>query len=137
MRTTVVLCFATALVTFNASADEAAGKQKAEVCAACHGADGNSVNPIWPNLAGQTARYIYLQLRDFKEGRRKNDLMSPMAANLSREDMQDLAAYFSSQTAKPTRFICFAASPSFSSPIVVSGRSLSAPRHCAPCTASP
>jgi len=104
MRTAALLCFVAALVPFTATADEAGGKQKAEVCAACHGADGNSVNPLWPNLAGQTARYIYLQLKDFKEGRRKDDLMSPMAANLSREDMQDLAAYFASQTAKPTRY---------------------------------
>lgn len=82
-----------------ASAKDAAGKDKAAVCAACHGVDGNSVNPLWPNLAGQNARYIYLQLRDFKEGRRKDPLMSAMAANLSRDDMQELAAYFSAEKA--------------------------------------
>jgi cytochrome c553 len=80
--------------------DAAAGKQKAAVCAACHGADGNSTIPQNPILAGQTARYIYLQLRDFKEGRRKDPIMSPMAANLSKQDMLDLGAYFAAQ--KPT-----------------------------------
>ena len=80
--------------------DAAAGKEKAVVCGACHGADGNSTVVQNPILAGQTARYIYLQLRDFKEGRRKDPLMSPMAANLSKKDMLDLGAYFSAQ--KPT-----------------------------------
>jgi cytochrome c553 len=77
--------------------DAAAGKDKAAVCGACHGVDGNSTIPQNPILAGQTARYIYLQLRDFKEGRRKDPLMSPMAANLSKKDMLDLGAYFSTQ----------------------------------------
>jgi len=77
--------------------DAAAGKAKAAVCAACHGEGGNSTIPTNPILAGQTARYIYLQLRDFKEGRRKDPLMSPMAANLSKQDMLDLGAYFSEQ----------------------------------------
>jgi cytochrome c553 len=81
--------------------DAAAGKEKAAVCAACHGVDGNSTIPQNPILAGQTARYLYLQLKDFKEGRRKDPLMSPMAANLSKADMFDLAAYYAAQ--KPTR----------------------------------
>jgi cytochrome c553 len=93
----LTLLFAAALLPTAALADAAAGKEKAVVCAACHGADGNSTNPLWPKLAGQTSRYLYLQLRDFKEGRRKDLLMSPMVANLSREDMLDLADYFSSQ----------------------------------------
>ncbi|MCQ8780523.1 cytochrome c, partial [Escherichia coli] len=74
-------------------------------CAACHGADGNSPAPTFPILAGQTQRYLYLQLKDYKEGRRKNPLMSPMAANLSKQDMQDLAAWFASQKLKPTGFV--------------------------------
>jgi cytochrome c553 len=85
--------------------DAAAGKKKAEACAACHGADGNSPAPTFPILAGQTQRYLYLQLKDYKEGRRKNALMSPMAANLSKQDMQDLAAWFASQKLKPTSFV--------------------------------
>ena len=85
-------------------ADAAAGKEKAQVCTACHGPDGNSVNPVWPTLAGQNARYIYLQLRDFKEGRRKDPLMSPIAATLSRDDMLNLADYFSTQKQKSSAF---------------------------------
>jgi cytochrome c553 len=64
---------------------------------ACHGIDGNSPSPEWPNLAGQHPSYIEQQLRAFKSGDRKNDLMSPMAMILSDEDVADLAAYFSSQ----------------------------------------
>jgi len=81
--------------------DAAAGKQKAAVCGACHGADGNSTIPQYPILAGQNARYLYLQLRDFNKKRRQDPLMSPMAENLSAKDMLDLAAYFSMQ--KPNR----------------------------------
>ena len=77
--------------------DAEAGKKKAEVCAACHGIDGNSTIPLYPILANQTARYLYMQLRDFKRERRKDPAMSPMAANLSKQDMLDLAAYYSSQ----------------------------------------
>ena len=94
-RPMLVLVFlAAALLPAAALADAEAGKQKAAVCAACHGIDGNSTNALWPSLAGQTARYLYLQLRDFKEGRREDPLMSPMATNLSRDDMLDLADYF-------------------------------------------
>ncbi|WP_029050199.1 cytochrome c [Cupriavidus sp. amp6] len=81
----------------NARADAAAGQAKAQVCVACHGAQGNSTDPAYPQLAGQTARYLYLQLRDFKEGRRSDPAMSPMAAPLSREDMLDLSDYFAAQ----------------------------------------
>ena len=74
-----------------------AGQTKAGVCVACHGADGNSVNPEWPSLAGQHASYIVSQLQAYKDGTRQNALMSPQAMVLSEEDMQDLAAWFSSQ----------------------------------------
>jgi cytochrome c553 len=87
-----------------AAQDAAAGKEKSAACAACHGEDGNPAVPMFPILAGQTPRYLYLQLKDFKEGRRKNDLMSPMAANLTKQDMQDLAAYYSKQKIKPNGF---------------------------------
>ena len=79
------------------AADADAGKRKAEACVSCHGPAGNSASGAFPTLAGQTSRYLYLQLRDFKEGRRKDPVMSPMAAPLSKEDMQDLAEYFSTQ----------------------------------------
>ncbi len=77
--------------------DIEAGKKKAEACVACHGPGGNSAVGAFPTLAGQNARYIYLQLRDYKEGRRKNPMMSPVAAGLEKQDMHDLAAYFASQ----------------------------------------
>ena len=78
-----------------------AGKTKSATCAACHGADGNSVNPEWPKLAGQHPSYIAKQLANFKEDARSNPSMSPMAKPLSEQDMADLAAYFSSQVKKP------------------------------------
>jgi len=71
--------------------------EKAQACMACHGAGGNSAMPEVPILAGQTPRYIYLQLRDFKEGRRKNELMSPMAKDLTKEEMLALGDYFAAQ----------------------------------------
>ena len=75
-----------------------AGKAKSAVCAACHGVDGNSVNPEWPSLAGQHADYIVDQIAAYKFGARQNALMSPQAALLSDADTADLAAFFSSQT---------------------------------------
>jgi cytochrome c553 len=77
---------------------------KVDVCAACHGEDGNSTNPQYPILAQQTARYLYLQLKDFKEGWRKDPLMSPVAETLDSNDMLALADWFSRQKAKPTGF---------------------------------
>lgn len=84
-----------------AAGDAAAGKAKSGTCLACHGADGNSANAVWPKLAAQHPGYIKKQLQEFKAGARKNDLMSPMAMPLSDQDMDDLAAYFSSQTQAP------------------------------------
>jgi len=84
-----------------AAGDAVAGAKKAQTCAACHGMDGNSSNPIWPSLAGQHAEYILKQLQDFKNNKRENAQMSPMAVNLGEQDMQDLAAYFSTQKIKP------------------------------------
>lgn len=87
-----------------AHADAAAGKAKAQVCVECHGPMGNSTIADHPILAGQNARYIYLELRDFKEGRRSDPHMTPVAAGLSREDMLDLADYFAAQKAEPVAF---------------------------------
>jgi cytochrome c553 len=77
--------------------DVEAGRKKAEPCTACHGPGGNSLAPPFPILAGQTARYLYLQLRDFKEGRRSEPTMEPFIKDLSRDDMFDLAAFFAAQ----------------------------------------
>jgi cytochrome c553 len=79
-----------------AGGDAAAGKAKAGMCAACHGANGVSAVPMYPNLAGQKEAYIVKQLKAFKAGTRKDPVMGPMAAPLSDEDMVNLAAYFSS-----------------------------------------
>jgi cytochrome c553 len=78
-----------------------AGKAKAAACMACHGPDGNSLADMWPKIAGQLPQYISRQLHDFKAGRRKNEQMSPMAQPLSDQDIEDLAAFFSSQA--PTK----------------------------------
>ena len=75
-------------------------RTKAAACGACHGPDGNSVNPEWPNLAGQDPGYLVAQLQAFKSGVRKNPNMSAMAAPLSDQDMTDLAGYFAGQTTK-------------------------------------
>ncbi len=85
-----------------AEGSKEAGQAKSAVCMGCHGMDGNSVNPEWPNLAGQHATYIAKQLKNLRGGQRQNPLMSPMAANLTDQDIDDLAAYFSSQTLRPT-----------------------------------
>jgi len=74
-----------------------AGKTKAAMCGACHGATGISPSPTYPNLAGQKDAYIAKQLADFKSGARTDMMMAPMAANLSEQDIADLAAYFSIQ----------------------------------------
>ncbi len=74
--------------------DAEAGKAKAITCTACHGAEGNSVNPEWPNIAGQHAAYTVAQLQAFKSGKRQNALMSSQAMLLSDRDMADLAVYF-------------------------------------------
>jgi cytochrome c553 len=95
---------AIALVPLAATAAPEDGKAKAAPCGACHGEDGNSATGDFPILAGQTARYLYLQLKDYKEGRRKNPIMQPMAANLSKQDMWDLANYFAAQKQKPNGF---------------------------------
>jgi cytochrome c553 len=67
------------------------------VCAACHGADGNSTISLNPKLAGQHPEYLLKQLTNFKEGKRANAVMAGMVANLSKEDMQNLAKYYASQ----------------------------------------
>jgi len=86
------LCFATS----NASANEIAKNQ----CAACHGPDGNSINPEWPNLAGQHPSYTDQQLQAYKSGDRVNPNMSAMVTNLNSEDMAAIADYYAAQKPK-------------------------------------
>ena len=85
----------------SAAGDVDAGKKKSAVCAGCHGADGNSPSDMFPKIAGQNASYIVKQLADMKTGKRDNPVMAPIVANLSQQDMEDLAAYFASQKATP------------------------------------
>lgn len=83
------------------AADVAAGEQKASSCAGCHGQKGNSSNAQWPNLAAQQSTYLVNQLKAFKAGDRVNPMMQPMAAGLTDDDINNLAAFFSSQ--KPVK----------------------------------
>lgn len=76
--------------------DVAAGKAKSASCAGCHGAEGISNNPLWPNLAGQQRGYLVKQLKAFRDGSRSDPMMSPMARPLSDEDIANLAAWYSS-----------------------------------------
>ena len=75
-----------------------AGATKSAVCSSCHGPNGNSTNPEWPRLAGQSAVYIAAQLRLFRSGARNNPIMKPLAASLSDQDVNDLSVYYEAQT---------------------------------------
>lgn len=131
MVTNLVRCSAAGValllaVAAHAAGDADAGKTKTMICQACHGPDGNSppnpswnnittedlsarsgnqskltASPIWPKLAGQNAAYLVKQLSDFKAGRRKDPIMSGMVGGLSQTDIEDIAAYFSSQKTRP------------------------------------
>lgn len=93
-----------AQTTTSVAANTAEVPAKAAVCIACHGPLGNPSLPGIPALAGQTARYLYLQLRDFQEGRRSNEQMSPMAKDLTRDEMRALGNYFAAQKNLPAAF---------------------------------
>jgi len=93
-----------AMLSLGAQTAMAQVPARATACLACHGENGNSSMPNTPSLAGQNARYLYLQLRDFQEGRRDNAMMSAMTAGLSKADMQELAKYFSEQKLTNKRF---------------------------------
>lgn len=95
---TSALALAPAAVRADNSAAATAGEAKAAVCTACHGVNGNSVNPEWPNLAGQGSAYIKEQLKLFRAGHRNNLVMYPLAVALTDDDIRDLAAYYSRQT---------------------------------------
>ena len=91
----LLLCLA-ALLGQAVTATAEDGKEKSVPCAACHGADGNSIAPIWPNLAGQHPQYLVAQLQAFKTGARQDPSMTAMVAPLGDADMQDIATYFAS-----------------------------------------
>ena len=100
MNYLVIISILMIATSYSYAADPANGKTLSASCAACHGADGNSVNPVWPKIAGQHAEYIIKQLKDFKDEKRVNAQMAPMVASLSDEDMADIAAYYSSKKTK-------------------------------------
>lgn len=81
--------------------DAATGATKAATCAACHGPTGNSTNPEWPKLAGQSSTYVYQQLKDFKSGTRKQAVMMGMANALTDQDMRDVAAHYAALKTTP------------------------------------
>jgi cytochrome c553 len=83
------------------SGDAQAGARKAAVCSACHGPQGIAIAPNFPNLAGQSATYIYVQLKSFHGGQRTDPVMTGQAAALTEPDMRDLASYYASLTPKP------------------------------------
>jgi cytochrome c553 len=96
-----VLSIALALPVGLQAGDPVRGQELSQACAACHGADGNSVNPEWPKLAGQHAQYIHKQLTDYKSGRRENALMAGQVVNLDEQDMRDLGAFYARQQMAP------------------------------------
>lgn len=98
---TLVVAFAASLITAELRAQEglaAAGQAKSTTCAACHGADGNSVTPLWPSLAGQHPNYAARQLQAYKDGERADPGMQGFAALLSEQDMLEISTYFATQT---------------------------------------
>ena len=95
LNLSVAVLFST-LASVSFAGDAAAGKAKSMTCAGCHGANGISNNPMWPNLAGQKQAYLASSLQMYRDGRRVNAMMSAMAKNLTDADIANLAAYYSS-----------------------------------------
>lgn len=106
-RSTLIVSACTlAMGQVGAAGNPELGQQKAAVCMACHGPDGNSLalpEPAqpWPKLAGQVPEYIVKQIHDFKAGRRSNDQMSPQAQMIADADIADIAAFFAAQRVTP------------------------------------
>ena len=96
MKPLILICGLFLLAGTASAADIAAGKTKAAVCAACHGANGISIIPDYPNLAGQKVKYLESSIKAYRDGERKNPIMSPMASGLTDADVANIAAYFAS-----------------------------------------
>ena len=96
-KVTFIVLSAIMIQLVQAEGDAASGQSKAAVCAACHGPEGNSINPEWPKLAGQHPSYIVKQLADFRSGARKNPTMNSMATSLNDQDMADLSVFYAAQ----------------------------------------
>lgn len=104
MKKILILAAAMALSATASAADPAAGKEKAKACAVCHGENGVSQVPDFPKLAGQHLDYLARALSDYKSGARKNAVMAGQVVNLKREDIADLAAYYSSLQGLTTKY---------------------------------
>jgi len=109
-----------------AAAGAEEGRTKAAACVACHGENGNAASPAFPSLSGQPKQFIVSALFQFREGKRQNEVMSPMAAKLSNADMNDLAAWFSSQPAAAPQHKTAPAN-------VEKGRQLAVQNNCTAC----
>ena len=99
-RTLLVMAVATGVALAQAAiaaGDAAAGREKAAVCQQCHGIDGNGPTPQFPRIGGQHAGYIVQALEDYKTGARREPIMAAFATGLSKQDQEDLAAWYSSQ----------------------------------------
>ncbi len=99
MKKLVIAALLAAPMMAQAQGDAEAGKNKAGVCASCHGANGIGIAPMYPNLAGQKAMYLELSIKAYRNGQRTGGnaaMMAPMVANLSDQDIADLAAYYAS-----------------------------------------
>ena len=81
--------------------DAQAGATKAAMCAACHGQNGISANPLWPSLAGQQEAYLVKQIKAFRDGERTDVSMQPFVANLTDQDIEDLAAHYAALSPCP------------------------------------
>jgi len=101
--TFVAIAALAAVGSVNAAGNIDAGKTKSQSCAACHGVNGVSATAMNPNLAGQSAAYLVKQLKEFKSKKRDNATMYGMAAGLSDQDMEDVAAYYASQKAAESK----------------------------------
>ena len=85
-------------ISFSMAGDVEAGKSKSIVCSACHGQDGNSINPLWPSLAGQHKQYTIHTLRAYQNGTRVDAVMQAQVIALTEQDLEDIAAYYNAQT---------------------------------------
>ena len=104
MSCRLLLAIGALLATHISVADEPdveAGRARAAVCHACHGPEGVSSNPAWPNLAGQKSPYLVKQLKAFREGTREDPTMTPMAKPLTDKNIEDIAAYYASLADAP------------------------------------
>ena len=98
------VAFSAAVPALASSGDADVGRKKSTTCAACHGQNGVSASPDFPNLAGQHADYLETALKHYKNGKRKNPIMQAQVANLTAKDIVDLAAYYSKQKGLATKY---------------------------------